>query len=177
MPQPQSWFCPRTTTYIVYHQTLCNNRRLNCKSQAAAMKKTAGKSSVRYIRVAPDHAGQRLDNYLMAALEGVPRSLVYRLVRTGQVRVNSRRVRPMARLEEGDEVRIPPVAVREPEARTVPDSVVGQIRRNIIAQTEELVVINKPAGVRSEERRVGKECRSWGLTNHEKNIESKSIIN
>src|SRR5690625_3935128 len=147
MPQPQSWFCPRTTTYIVYHQTLCNNRRLNCKSQAAAMKKTAGKSSVRYIRVAPDHAGQRLDNYLMAALEGVPRSLVYRLVRTGQVRVNSRRVRPMARLEEGDEVRIPPVAVRAAEVRQVPDDLVEIIRQNVIAQTDELIVVNKQAGM------------------------------
>lgn len=132
---------------------------LSGKKQAAAMKESTGKSSVRYVRVASGHAGQRLDNYLMAALEGVPRSLVYRLVRTGQVRVNSRRVRPMARLEEGDEVRIPPVAVRAAEVRQVPDDLVEKIRQNVIAQTDELIVVNKPAGVAVQ----GGSGLSWGL--------------
>src|SRR5690625_3580159 len=108
---------------------------LRAKIQAAAMKESTGKSSVRYVRVAAGHAGQGRDNDLRAALEGVPRSLVYRLVRTGQVRVNSRRVRPMARLEGGDEVRIPPVAVRAAEVRQVPDDLVARIRQNVIAQT------------------------------------------
>src|SRR5690625_5360772 len=65
----------------------------------------------------------------------------------------------MARLEEGDEVRIPPVAVRAAEVRQVPDDLVEKIRQNVIAQTDELIVVNKPAGVAVQ----GGSGLSWGL--------------
>ena len=68
---------------------------------------------VQLMEIDAEHAGQRLDNYLLARLKGVPRSLIYRIVRSGEVRVNSARARPEQRLEGGDRVRIPPVRVAD----------------------------------------------------------------
>ena len=68
-------------------------------------------SGARIVRVSEDRAGQRLDNFLLGQLKGVPRSLVYKIVRSGQVRVNGGRAKAERKLEAGDEVRIPPVRV------------------------------------------------------------------
>jgi 23S rRNA pseudouridine955/2504/2580 synthase len=114
---------------------------------------------VRYVTVGRDRAGQRLDNFLMSELGSVPRGLVYRLVRTGQVRVGGRRAKPMKKLAAGDEVRIPPVASQAPESRRVPEGMVAKIRQCIIEQTEELLVVDKPAGVAVQ----GGSRLNWGL--------------
>lgn len=102
---------------------------------------------VRHVKVTGDRAGQRLDNFLMSELGPVPRSLVYRLVRTGQVRVNGRRAKPMKKLQAGDEVRLPPVTDKPAGQRRVPDEMVEQIRGRILVQNDQLAVIDKPAGV------------------------------
>ena len=65
------------------------------------------------LEISSDLAGQRLDNFLMARLKGVPRSMVYRIVRKGEVRVNKGRIKPDYRLKAGDIVRVPPVRVSE----------------------------------------------------------------
>jgi len=115
---------------------------------------------VRHVTVGGDHAGQRLDNFLLSELGSVPRGLVYRLVRTGQVRINGGRAKPMKKLKAGDEVRIPPVASQAPEARRVPDGMVERIRGCIIEQTEDLVALDKPSGVAVQ----GGSGLNWGLT-------------
>ncbi len=102
---------------------------------------------VQHVKVAPDRAGQRLDNFLIGQLGGVPRGLVYRLVRTGQVRVNGSRAKPMKKLVAGDEVRIPPVATQAPEHRQVPDGLVEEVRQRILYRDHDLVVLDKPAGL------------------------------
>ena len=81
--------------------------------EARSEKPAAG---VRLVRVEPDRAGQRLDNFLLGQLKGAPRSLVYKIVRSGQVRVNGGRAKAERRLEAGDEVRIPPVRLAEAES-------------------------------------------------------------
>jgi len=103
---------------------------------------------VRHLKVAEDFAGQRLDNFLARELKGVPRGHIYRLMRTGQVRVNGGRRKPDYRLEQGDEIRLPPVRVAE---RTQPT---GPIRRGnavlqggILHEDESLLVVNKPSGL------------------------------
>lgn len=91
--------------------------------------------------------GQRLDNWLMGQLKGVPRSMVYRLLRTGQVRVNGGRAKPHHRLQAGDEIRIPPVrrgADREP-AKPDPERV-ARLMRDVLYEDERVLVLNKPAG-------------------------------
>ncbi|MDH5370782.1 MAG: S4 domain-containing protein, partial [Gammaproteobacteria bacterium] len=61
---------------------------------------------VKFVEISADHAGQRIDNYLLCHLKGVPKSLIYRILRKGEVRVNKGRIKPEYRLKEGDMVRI-----------------------------------------------------------------------
>lgn len=98
--------------------------------------------------VKPTHDGQRVDNWLAARLKGVPRSLVYRLLRTGQVRVNGRRARPSLRLVTGDRVRIPPVRTGEarPPARPNPEHV-ERLLRAVLYEDERVMVLEKEAGM------------------------------
>ena len=74
--------------------------------------------SVHHIEEDPEFEGQRLDNFLLRSLKGVPRSHVYRLIRSGQIRVNSGRVRPSYRLKLDDLIRVPPVSQHPPAEHT-----------------------------------------------------------
>ncbi len=65
------------------------------------------------LTISEDEAGQRIDNYLLAKLKGVPKSLIYRILRKGEVRVNKGRIKPEYKLQNGDVVRVPPVRVSE----------------------------------------------------------------
>ena len=70
-------------------------------------------ASVQFFTISDDEAGQRLDNFLLAKLKGVPKSLIYRIVRKGEVRVNKGRIKPEYKLQADDIVRVPPVRVAE----------------------------------------------------------------
>ena len=105
-------------------------------------------------RVITDHAGQRIDNFLLALLKGVPRARIYSMLRKGEVRVNGGRCRPSRRLVAGDVVRIPPVRAprRQDEVRRAPagDQLGGHrewLAGAVIHEDEHLMVLNKPAGV------------------------------
>ena len=78
-------------------------------------------TSVKMIEISQDQADQRLDNFLLAQLKGVPKSHIYRLLRSGQVRVNKGRKKPNYRVQAGDQVRIPPVRTATREPAVVPD--------------------------------------------------------
>ena len=105
------------------------------------------RTSVRHIEVSNDHDGQRIDNFLISELKTIPRSLVYRILRTGQVRVNKGRIKPSFRLSEGDIVRIPPVTVPAQQQIRVPKSVVAEVAASVIHDDHNWIVINKPAGL------------------------------
>ena len=107
-------------------------------------------TEVRTVTIGPERAGQRVDNCLAALLKGVPRSLVYRLLRTGQVRINGKRAKPDTRLEEGDLLRVPPVrtAVRESED-AAPAGLVREVADSVIFEDRDFLVIDKPAGIAS----------------------------
>ena len=105
---------------------------------------------VQSVAVPEDRAGQRLDNFLAGRLKGVPKSLIYRVCRTGQVRVNGKRAKPDQRLEAGDEVRIPPVRVAERDEPAAPSQgLLERIEAAIIHEDREFLVIDKPAGIAS----------------------------
>lgn len=107
-------------------------------------------SSVRLVRVEPERAGQRLDNFLLGQLKGAPRSLVYKLVRSGQVRVNGGRAKAERRLEAGDEIRIPPVRLAEAEASgPAPKGLLAAMDASIVFEDARLLAINKPSGIAS----------------------------
>ncbi|HEX7988911.1 MAG TPA: RluA family pseudouridine synthase [Stenotrophomonas sp.] len=110
----------------------------------------AAKSSVRMIKVPEDRAGQRLDNFLLGQLKGAPRSLVYKLVRSGQVRVNGGRAKADRKLDGGEEVRIPPVNLNElGDKAPPPSSFLQRMEEAIVFEDAKLLVINKPTGVAS----------------------------
>jgi 23S rRNA pseudouridine955/2504/2580 synthase len=103
--------------------------------------------SVTHVEVSAADAGQRIDNYLMRELRHVPRSLVYRVLRTGQVRVNGGRVRPEYRLVAGDKLRLPPVRVAEQPVTAPSRSLRDFVTSAVIYEDSDLLVVNKPAGV------------------------------
>ena len=105
---------------------------------------------VRLVRVPDDRAGQRLDNFLLGQLKGAPKSLIYKIVRSGQVRVNGGRAKAETRLEGGDEVRIPPVRLAEPGEKTPPPKgLLAAMEASIVFEDARLLAISKPSGVAS----------------------------
>ena len=97
-----------------------------------------------------ERAGQRIDNFLLGQLKGVPRSLVYRLLRTGQVRINGKRAKPEARLAGGDEVRIPLVKLAEEgERKAPPAGFLARLDAAIVFEDARLLALNKPSGLAS----------------------------
>lgn len=105
----------------------------------------------RTVRVPEDRDGQRLDNFLLGQLKGAPRSLVYKLVRSGQVRVNGGRAKAERKLEAGDEVRIPPVRIESKQDgdRSPPKGLLAALDAAIVFEDARLLAINKPSGIAS----------------------------
>ncbi len=102
---------------------------------------------VRYCQIDSDQAGQRVDNFLIRELGGVPKTLVYRILRKGEVRVNKGRVKPEYRLQAGDEVRIPPVQTASKSEVTVDARSADTIEIPILFEDNALLVVNKPSGL------------------------------
>ena len=102
----------------------------------------------RIVEVDEDRAGQRIDNFLLASLKGVPKSRVYRMLRKGEVRVNKGRIKASYRLQNGDAVRIPPVREAEMETPASPGTqVLHRIESSIIAEEKGFLLLNKPTGI------------------------------
>jgi 23S rRNA pseudouridine955/2504/2580 synthase len=104
--------------------------------------KDLSKPQVTWLEVGEESEAQRIDNFLLRELKGVPKSHVYRVLRSGQVRVNSGRVKPEYRLQIGDKVRVPPVRVPAPGSKPP----LKPIKFPIVHEDPSLLVINKPAG-------------------------------
>ncbi|NNM58715.1 MAG: RluA family pseudouridine synthase [Legionellales bacterium] len=102
---------------------------------------------VKYQTIDASHAGQRLDNFLMSILKGVPKSRIYRLIRKGEVRINKKRADPATKLAYGDEVRIPPVREAEPKTYYPHESLLESVSDSILYEDDDLLILNKPAGL------------------------------
>jgi 23S rRNA pseudouridine955/2504/2580 synthase len=109
--------------------------------------KDLSKDVVNRLAVGEDGDGQRVDNYLHKLLKGVPKSHIYRILRSGEVRVNRSRVGPDARLAAGDELRIPPIRTAMPGARRVPQPLRTLAVPPILYEDESLIALDKPAGL------------------------------
>lgn len=108
------------------------------------MQKKAGPAKT----VSIEHAGQRLDNYLAREMKGAPRSLIYRLIRTGQVRVNGGRAAPDRKLAAGDLLRIPDrVALRAPIAEVPEHVAAGAAALPVLFEDRHFIAVDKPAGL------------------------------
>ena len=105
-------------------------------------------SQVRIVEAGEKVAGQRLDNFLLRELKGCPKSLIYRVIRKGQVRVNGKRSKPDTRLNQGDKIRIPPVRLPDREQPPKPGtSLASLLQGSVLHENEDFLVINKPAGL------------------------------
>lgn len=103
---------------------------------------------VQYLTVIEADQGQRIDNYLLRKLKGVPKSHIYRIMRSGEVRVNKKRVKPVYRVQMDDVVRIPPI--RLPDANEVPAASLqlrDLLKQSILLEDNRLLIINKPSGI------------------------------
>lgn len=106
--------------------------------------------SVREVVVGSDRDGQRLDNFISRELGNVPRALIYRLIRTGQVRINGSRAKPAHKLGAGDRVRVPPVRRDGAPRARLPKGRLRQVADAVVHRQDEYVVIDKPAGLASQ---------------------------
>ena len=107
----------------------------------------AEKPGVKWVDINAGQAGQRIDNFLLRILKGVPKSRIYRLLRKGEVRVNRGRIRADYRLKAGDQVRIPPVRVAERQTPAPTANAVDLLANSILYEDERLLVLDKPAGM------------------------------
>lgn len=124
-------------------------------------------SKVRFLEVTSEEVGQRLDNFLLKHLRKVPKMLVYRIIRKGEVRVNKGRAQPSQRLVLGDLVRVPPVAMAESgEVVMPPKTQQDKIEGLILYEDDDLLVINKPSGMAVH----GGSGVSWGLVELVRNL-------
>jgi len=106
------------------------------------------KPAVQWVDISAEQAGQRIDNFLLRVLKGVPKSRIYRLLRKGEVRINKGRAKPEYRLKQGDRVRIPPVRLPERTLQPSPGGRVLELLANaIIYEDERLLVLDKPSGM------------------------------
>lgn len=117
-------------------------------------------NGVRQWLVSDAEAGQRLDNFLLRVMKGVPRSHIYKILRSGEVRVNKGRVRPHYHLAEGDVLRLPPVRMAEPsDPAVLPTYLQGQLEAAVRYEDAHLLVLDKPSGLAVH----GGSGLSWGV--------------
>lgn len=106
-------------------------------------------SKAKLVEIDESHVGQRIDNFLLSQFNKVPKSRIYRALRSGEVRVNKGRVKPVYRVQLGDMVRLPPISdeQRNSSRPKVPLDMIEQLENQIIFENEHLLVVNKPAGI------------------------------
>ncbi len=126
------------------------NARKNASDAArAASPRSDGAPNVRTLTVSFEHIGQRIDNFLVRELKGAPKSLVYRILRSGEVRANSKRVKPDYRVQQGDLLRIPPIRLAEQTAVAPSLQSIEWLANEILHEDKSLIVLNKPSGLAS----------------------------
>ncbi len=105
-------------------------------------------ATVTFYVVTSNEAGQRIDNFLVRHLKGVPKSLIYRIIRKGEVRIDKKRIKAEYKLQLEDQIRIPPIRLDTPKEQSlIPDTLSKQIENAFLFEDENLIVINKPAGI------------------------------
>lgn len=105
-------------------------------------------SQVQFLEISSNSEGQRLDNFLLRELKGLPKSRIYRLIRKGEIRLNRKRCKPDSRLSPGDQVRLPPLRLSAPAKLPVPGAGLSSLLlESVLHEDEDILIINKPAGL------------------------------
>jgi 23S rRNA pseudouridine955/2504/2580 synthase len=109
---------------------------------------TLNTPKVQFLSIDEDIAGQRIDNFLLTKLKGAPKSLIYRIVRKGEVRVNKGRIKPEYKLKAGDVVRVPPVRLAPISEQKKPGQGLTELlQKAVVYEDDTILVINKPSGL------------------------------
>ena len=117
-------------------------------NQQPSEPKLDNSAKVQLLEIGPHSELQRLDNFLLSQLKGVPKSKIYRVIRKGEVRINKKRAKPDTKLHTGDIVRVPPIRVAEPTVIAPPsESLVALLKDAVLYEDEQVLVINKPHGL------------------------------
>ena len=103
------------------------------------------KKKAKSVIISTDNAGQRLDNFLISYIKNVPRKHIYKLIRTGQVRINSSRSKPSLKLNINDKVRIPPISLTESLKPTINKDQIKIMKEKLIYEDKHILVFNKPS--------------------------------
>ena len=120
------------------------------KSDDAKASKPVKKTPVEWVDIDENHQDQRIDNFLITRQKGVPKSLIYRILRKGEVRVNKKRVKPEYKLQSGDQVRIPPMTISDVSQDRKPSpklKKVNQLESMILFEDDCFLILNKPSGI------------------------------
>jgi 23S rRNA pseudouridine955/2504/2580 synthase len=104
-------------------------------------------TAVSWFDINEDNEGQRLDNFLITRLKGVPKSRIYRLVRKGEVRVNKGRKKPEYRLKTGDKVRVPPINLAEQVSIKTSPGNLAWLEERVLYEDKQVIVMDKPSGM------------------------------
>ena len=107
------------------------------------------RNKVQKVTIKKDFSGQRLDNFLINYLKGVPKSKIYSIIRKGEVRVNSSRKQVFYKIKENDLIRIPPLQIASKEEIKAPFEFIDVLKRSIIFEDDDCLVLNKPFGIAS----------------------------
>lgn len=129
------------TVRLVLQSMTQNRGAVYCKMS------DAGKNSVAYLVIGEEEQGQRLDNYLLRYCKGVPKSHVYRILRSGEVRVNKKRCDATYRVQLGDSIRLPPVRLAERQVSDVDEAAQARVQLPLVYEDDALLAIDKPAGI------------------------------
>jgi 23S rRNA pseudouridine955/2504/2580 synthase len=103
--------------------------------------------SVTYLEISANKAGQRIDNFLYTHLKGVPKSHIYRILRTGEVRINKGRIKPNYRLSVGDVLRLPPIKCQITTPKVPSSNRLKELANAILYEDDLILIINKPSGI------------------------------
>jgi len=105
-------------------------------------------AKVTYIDITKEIAGSRIDNFLITRFKGVPKTHIYRIIRKGEVRVNKKRIQPSYRLQDEDQIRIPPLELQESKAPLTPSQTLTVfLKDRILMEDAHILIINKPSGM------------------------------
>lgn len=107
------------------------------------------KTKVQFIEISDDIEGQRIDNFLRNQLKNIPKSMIYRILRKGEVRVNKKRIKPEYKLQAGDLIRIPPMIIPESTKSEAPSTKLARVavlEKCVIFEDDHFLVLNKPSG-------------------------------
>jgi 23S rRNA pseudouridine955/2504/2580 synthase len=107
----------------------------------------SNQESVQYLTVTEAESGQRIDNFLCGKLKGVPKSHLYKIVRSGEVRLNKGRIKASSRITEGDIIRIPPIRRRAESETSVPAGALNDLRKSVLFEDDALIILNKASGL------------------------------